>query len=66
MFLDFIQTFMEFVCFSYILHSAEVAEVVFNKCIQDQRSSHSEHPQLTFDFEFLDDFHPLPVTSEVE
>ena len=45
---------------------AEVAEIVFNKCIQDQHSSHSEYPQLTFDFEFLDDFHSLPVTSEAE
>ena len=45
---------------------AEVAETVFNKCTQYQKSSHNECPQLTFDFEFLDDFRPISVTPEAE
>ena len=44
----------------------EVAKIVLNQCIESHRDPRDNNVQMTFDFEFLDDFLKLPPELEAE
>ena len=44
----------------------EMAEIVFNKCIQRQKNPQDNTLKVTFDYEFLDDFHKMPLEVDAQ